>query len=115
LTEPLQFNPHQRYLPAAVSTCSCHLPRGAWGEHGWHWTRFGPADVERAVRKHLAEHASAPGSIDETRLRADLTKQLETYIGLPVAYAPCPHYRRAVRESQDRERARVAAKRGGLE
>jgi hypothetical protein len=97
-----------RHPPAGRHQCGCHLPPTAWGEHGWHWARFGDNDLERAIRRHLAEHGALSAQ-DEGRIREQLTKDLETYRGLPLAYAPCPRYRMAVREGQEREHARRTA------
>lgn len=123
----LQISLYRPIIEAAEPThCSCALPEGAWGGHGWHWMRATRETLfanekarfaaERqglstlALRQEWAEWLDAEAR--EGRMRGGLHETWKPYLGLPFAMEPCPAYRAAYGRSLDQETARKKTKTG---
>lgn len=108
-----------------VSHCGCALPAGAWGAHGWHWTRADQPLLYRREKVRFAqerpdmsraaladawqdwlETETAAGRMD----RGGMHERWRIYLGLPVAYERCPAYMAAYARSLGQEKAERQAR-----
>jgi hypothetical protein len=91
------------------SRCRCAVPTGCWGNHGWHFYRYDQQRLAADAAQRMREEGLV-GSPAEAQHRQRLSDQLRTYLGVAVAYAPCPAYRAAISRQRDAQRGTAATK-----
>lgn len=89
-----------------LSSCSCSLAPGEWGESGWHFYRVTVDSFVRSALLHEESHRNGRpfSDADRARCRRDAESKAHHYVGQPVAFAPCQQYRDAVERSIQSER-----------
>lgn len=90
-------------LPNPPDYCSCHKLPDCWGNEGFHFRRYGRADVNAEVDRALAELPKGTTDADRAMVEKTAERRFSIYLGQHVAFERCPAFLAAV-ESDIRER-----------
>ena len=90
-------------LPNPPDYCSCHKLPDCWGNEGFHFRRYGRADVNAEVDRALAELPKGTPDADRAVVERAIQRSYSAYLGQHVAFERCPAFLAAI-ERDIRER-----------
>lgn len=100
-------------LPNPPDYCGCVKLPGCWGNEGFHFRRYGKADVNAEIDRALAELPRGTGDADRSIVERTVAARYSDYLGQHVAYERCPAFLAAV-ERDIREKRNGNGHRNGL-